>query len=996
MTDTIRTNFKRRAAAAAVASCLSFAPWLAEAASLGKITVLSGLGQPLRAEIELSASRAELAGMTARLADQKAFREAGIDYSSTLRDLRFAIGKRSNGAPVIKVSSGNPVNEPFLDFLVELNWPSGPVVREYTFLLDPPEIAAKAAARTAIADARVVETARGSSAAPAPGPAPEVARTAPAPRAAAEPKRADESGSRVVQPGDTLRKIAGETKHEGVSLEQMLVGLFRKNPAAFSGDNMNRLKSGAILNVPDRASVAAVPQAEARKLYEAQAEDWNSYRQKMASLAAKGQPSQDAAAQTAGGKISASVAEKPTAVDKAKDQVKVSSTEMASKGVAGGKASAAVEADLIAKDRSLKEAQERLGLLEKNVSELQKLVDMKTQQLAELQERASGKKEEAKPAAPVEPPKQAAPAEPPKAPEPVPAAPAAEAPKPPIAEAPKTAEPPKAAEEAKPAEPPKAAEVKPQEQPAKPAAAPAPGFLDEFDALPLIGGGGILALLAGYFLLRRRRSEPEPEFTAAVPGPSSLGPNSVFRMTGGQSVDTGNVPLETRDFSMTGPGTIDTDEVDPVAEADVYMAYGRDAQAEEILIEALRKDPQRTAIHVKLLEIYANRKSVKQFDTLASELYAQTGGEGSEWEKVAALGAALDPENPLYAAGRSVAQAEVGAAPDASAPVFDTKSTLLLPGSLGVMAAGLAEVAMAGPEASAPEAVGGADAAAATEEDSHVSTHVAGDLGSLDFELGEVEQIAAPAPEPVADVPLPELESLDFDVESLPQESLSETEVTPNFAPTETLVMGAGSAAEDLSETFTGFEAPSDFTASAIEAGTGLLDFDLGDATADTETIVHPSSLHDDSSGDMGGDTVVNPMDIQESGRDTLSVVDGTAGMSVDFAAEDAEFDINLSESVFLGQPMPVPEFDLTSINLDLAASPSEATEVVNLAEDFDGGKAGADQGGEDVATKLALARAYEEMGDHDQARELLEEVIAEGGGDLAEQARQILGRLSG
>mgnify|MGYP003376762613 CR=1 FL=1 len=689
MTDTIRTNFKRRAAAVAVASCLSFAPWLAEAASLGKITVLSGLGQPLRAEIEISASRAELAGMTARLADQKAFRAAGIDYSSTLHDLRFAIGKRSNGAPVIKVSSGNPVNEPFLDFLVELNWPSGPVVREYTFLLDPPEVAARAAGRPATADARVVDTVRGGGAAPATAAVPQAATSTPAPRAVAERKQTDESGSRVVQRGDTLRKIASETKYEGVSLEQMLVGLFRKNPAAFSGDNMNRLKAGAILNVPDRATVAAEPQAEAKKFYEAQAQDWNSYRQKMASLAAKGQPAQDAAAQTAAGKIAASVAEKASAVDQAKDQVKVSSTEMASKGVAGGRASAAVEADLVAKDRSLKEAQERLALLEKNVSELQKLVDMKTQQLAELQERASGKREEAKPAAPVEPPKAA---------EPAPAAPAVEAPKP--------TEPPKVVEEAKPAEPPKAAEVKPQEQTAKQPAAPAPGFLEEFDALPLIGGGGILALLAGYFLLRRRRSEPEPEFTAAVPGPSSLGPNSVFRMTGGQSVDTGNVPLETRDFSMTGPGTIDTDEVDPVAEADVYMAYGRDAQAEEILIEALRKDPHRTAIHAKLLEIYANRKSVKQFDTLASELYAQTGGIGPEWEKVATLGAALDPENPLYAAGRDVASADAGAAPGTAPSVSETLSTVLLPGTLGVMAAGLGELAIAAPEVSAPEDAG--------------------------------------------------------------------------------------------------------------------------------------------------------------------------------------------------------------------------------------------------------------------------------------------------
>jgi pilus assembly protein FimV len=163
------------------------------------------------------------------------------------------------------------------------------------------------------------------------------------------------------------------------------------------------------------------------------------------------------------------------------------------------------------------------------------------------------------------------------------------------------------------------------------------------------GGAGILALLAGYFLVKRRRSQNASVETTALPVPSSLGPNSVFRMTGGQSIDTGNIAPMTGEFSQTGPGTIDTDEVDPVAEADVYMAYGRDTQAEEILLEALQKDPQRTAIHAKLLEIYANRRSVKQFETLAGELYTQTTGVGPDWEKAVALGLSLDPKNPLYA-----------------------------------------------------------------------------------------------------------------------------------------------------------------------------------------------------------------------------------------------------------------------------------------------------------------------------------------------------------
>jgi pilus assembly protein FimV len=129
---------------------------------------------------------------------------------------------------------------------------------------------------------------------------------------------------------------------------------------------------------------------------------------------------------------------------------------------------------------------------------------------------------------------------------------------------------------------------------------------------------------------------------------ANLTANSVFGATGGQSVDTTASSMAT-DFSQASISAIDAEEgVDPVAEADVYMAYGRDAQAEEILLDALKTDPTRTAIHVKLLEIYAGRKNNKQFETLASDLYAQTGGVGADWEKAAAMGMKLDPANPLY------------------------------------------------------------------------------------------------------------------------------------------------------------------------------------------------------------------------------------------------------------------------------------------------------------------------------------------------------------
>lgn len=263
--------------------------------------------------------------------------------------------------------------------------------------------------------------------------------------------------------------------------------------------------------------------------------------------------------QAAAGKITAKVEEKVAPAEQAKDQVKVARADGGGKGGAAGKASEM--ADQVAKDKALKDAQDRLLSLEKNVNELQKLLELKNQKLAELQQPVA-KKEEPKvveAAKPVEPPKPVEavkPAEPkaaelPKAPE---AAVAAS--KPPEVKAPESPKPPERPKVVAPPPPP------PPEE---------PGFVDSLlqDPLPVAGGAGILALLAGYFLVKRRRSQNASVETTALPVPSSLGPNSVFRMTGGQSIDTGNIAPMTGEFSQTGPGTIDTDEVDPVAEADI-------------------------------------------------------------------------------------------------------------------------------------------------------------------------------------------------------------------------------------------------------------------------------------------------------------------------------------------------------------------------------------------------------------------------------------------
>lgn len=1050
MNGTVHTKFKKRAAALAVASCLSISPWIAEAAGLGKLTVLSGLGQPLRAELDIGAAKDELAGMTARLAPQDAFKQAGVDFASVLLELRFAVEKRPNGQAIVRVTSTKPINEPFLDFLVELNWPAGRLVREYTFLLDPPEIAATQSSRP-VAEARIVETVRGGGSAGETRPAPVKAapRPAPVPKVAAEPKQKPETtGAHVVKPGETLRKIAAENKYDGVSLEQMLVGLFRTNPDAFIAQNVNRLKAGAILNLPEKSAVEAVSPAEARKVYVAQAGDWNAYRQKLAASTAKAPAKDEAvAAQSSAGKITAKVEEKVAPAEQVKDQVKVSRTEVPAKGAVAAKAAEA--ADQLAKDKALKEAQDRLVTLEKNVNELQKLLEMKNQKLAELQQ-PPAKKEEPKTAAavkPVEPPK---PVEAPKPAEPK----VVEAPK--AVELPKPAEVVKPVEVAKPVEAAKPAEVKPTEPPkpempkaVTPPPVSEPSVVDSLleDPLPLVGGGGILALLAGYFLLKRRRNQNASVETTALPVPSSLGPNSVFRMTGGQSIDTGNTPPQTGEFSQTGPGTIDTDEVDPVAEADVYMAYGRDTQAEEILLEALQKDSQRTAIHAKLLEIYANRRSVKQFETLASELYAQTAGIGPDWEKVAALGLGLDPNNPLYSGSHAQEASDatmVGASVDALAdtpeplaqlpeseeaplPVFETspefeRDTMVLPKETneptaedaieeaGPDALDLGSDAMTldfdlGAETVAPEMK--SKAAPVTEEASYTDTVVsAEDSNALDFDLGgDVLQVVEEDAPKVSEYPAAEGLDFDLNVAETPLLEESSAASSPDFSPEGTLVMPLAAVTEEM------------------DVGLGTW---VGGEGAPGAMVEEPVSPSEQPAVDLAPEldspmtqTVVNPLAGTDTfvGSDLLSF--GSDGDNPDLAntvvnsgvvdTDSLEFDVKLTDSMFLGQPMVTPEFDIGSINLDLSAAPEPAplNEAVSapaemapleapLAEAVPVEAPARDEQWEEVNTKLDLARAYEEMGDLEGARELLQEVVGEGPMDLVEQARTILGRIGG
>jgi pilus assembly protein FimV len=683
---------------------LLLAPLLAYAAGLGRLTVNSGLGQPLNAEIEIVSLQAgEEDSLSARLASSEAFRQAGIEMTAALVDVQFSIDRRG-GRPVIRIRSTQPINEPFLDMLVELQWATGRLVREYTFLLDPPEY----------------RQPKPAAAAPQPSarPAPEPSVAKPAPRMESRPLISEpprtaggpSAGSYEVKKGDTLGAIARQNLPQGVTLNQMLVALFRANQDAFIQGNVNLVRAGRILSIPDREAAVALASEDANRLVQSHMADFAEYKRKLG-VAVAAAPAKPAPRER---EVTGRISPKPEAPAPAesKDQLKLSKADPKA-GAAAAKA--ARDDDRAAREGALKEAQSRVGALEKNVADLQKLVEMKNQQMAEMEKKAAAEKaaaaaaaaaaakappapapaakapelakpEPAKPAAKSEPAKpepakpEPAKPEPPKAEpakpepakaEPAKAEPAKDAPKPAAKDAPKDA--PKDAAK----EPAKAA-PKAEDKKATPTKAPAPekNIVEELieDPVFLMGLGAVLLALVGYgaWAWRKKKKAQSSGFQDSVLGAASgVGGSSVFDAAPAAApvAAAGAVAAPQVASTASAPAPApESDEVDPIAEADVYMAYGRDAQAEEILKESLAKDPDRLAVHAKLLEIYANRKDTKSFEQSALKIKSLTLGAGPEWDKAMALGHSIDPGNGLYGSGGATGDAP--AAP-AAAPTLD-------------------------------------------------------------------------------------------------------------------------------------------------------------------------------------------------------------------------------------------------------------------------------------------------------------------------------------
>ncbi|HQU15533.1 MAG: hypothetical protein B7Z66_00615 [Chromatiales bacterium 21-64-14] len=638
-----------RKLAVAVASVCMLAPMPLYALGLGDITLHSHLDEKLTADIQLySDNPAELEGALVSLASPGVFSRAGIDRPFVLSELHFKVLRDAKGQPYIQVTSDQPIREPFLDFIVEVDWRKGRILRQYTVLLNPPTLTS--ARPTGVQPAAAVPA--GPVTAPVPKPAAPAAGAmtmAPPPgrqRAVerghtAAPTSAAAPGTLRTVRNDTLWAIAQRIRagDDSVTVEQMMLALLNANPDAFYDHNINRLKAGYVLRIPDVSAALGIDRHGALAQVRRQTQLWEAYRRRLAESASGAAPVATRAAP----------APTPAAVPKEQDRLRL----LAPSSAAGGASAAGVpgtagtptraalkhlqnqlalatESAAVGNQQS-KELQGRVTALQGQVDQLKRLLSLKDQQLADLQNRiqpAQGP-QAAVPAAPVVETPNKAQATGGTEPSVKPGAAAVEKPAAPAVTSPARRSTPL---------PPKMRPVSPAPVPAK--APPTGGLralLNDRGLLAMVGGVA-LALLALVWLVLRRRNRPAsfPLDEPGFPAPADDMDDSV----------AGRVP------EAPGPeaeSAVAEAGGDPMAEAEIYIAYGRYAQAAEQLSRALEADPDRSDLKAKLLEVYHASGDREAFESGAESLYADLGGSHHPlWEKVAALGAELCPDHPLF------------------------------------------------------------------------------------------------------------------------------------------------------------------------------------------------------------------------------------------------------------------------------------------------------------------------------------------------------------
>ena len=647
-------------------------PSAAFALGLGDIRLLSPLNAPLDAEIDLDATAEELASLKVQLASHDTFVRQGVEWPVFLNSVQMRAQRTADGRQVIKLRSTDSITEPFITLLVEVDYSRGRFVREYTMLLDPPvytpnqAASAPVAAPSAGTGAHEGEIARTVSAPSAPAPATSPSTPAPAASSSSPGSGASPSSSRpsassvspgdtthVVKRGETLSQIANAASGSGSNSPQArswMLAIYQANPRAFE-QNMNLMRSGAVLRMPDAAAVASVTPSDASSEIRRQYAAWRG--------------------SAAGGS--------PAAGEPGRLRL-VSPTEPGSTAAPG------------ADTAQVKSLQGRVHDLEGQLSEQKRLLEMRNAELADLQSKLAAKQTSQTPAA--TPPPVAAP--PPAA-----APPVAETTPAPQAAPPEAATPAPAEEAAPaPATPPPAAEAAPPQKPNKPVTT-AVGTeesggsivdtLKEYwwalAALVVV----VLALLGVKALRSRRQSEFDDSLSRlAVAGAESAGrgfataetpalrpsqaavPEDAFlveesgtherpKFPGGPAPAATAAKYVSSDETISSETAINLDQGDPLAEADFHMAYGLYDQAADLIRIAISREPARRDLKLKLLEVFFVWGNKDQFLQMAREL-AGTRADAApgEWEKIVIMGKQLAPEDTMFSAGGGVSGATAG------------------------------------------------------------------------------------------------------------------------------------------------------------------------------------------------------------------------------------------------------------------------------------------------------------------------------------------------
>ncbi|KTS93696.1 FimV/HubP family polar landmark protein [Pseudomonas parafulva] len=861
----------------AMAAASALSSGMANALGLGELTLKSAQNQPLEAEIELLDVRDLTAAQLApSLAPPEEFAKAGVNFSSALQDLRFTPVINPNGRSVLRVTSSQPMPGPVVKFLVQVMWPQGRLLRDYNVLLDQ-------------AKAQGPEAATGNVAAATTGP-----------------------GSYTTQRRDTLWQIAARNA-QGGSIQQTMIAIQALNPDAFIGNNINQLKVGQVLRLPDQQQIQSIAQGEANREVAEQYAAWREGRRlgpRARQLDATRRGAADAA---------------PAAIAQGDNLRLVSPVNQPGAGQAkalNDKLAVAQES-LDTSRRDNEELKSRMSDLQSQLDKLQRLIELKNDQLARLE--AQGAATPA-PAATV------------------PGEPGQQAPAPSQAAVPVTDPVPTASQPTVPDQPviAPAPSVAPDAQPA--AQAPSGSTLDDVLAsrwlLWLIAGSTVLVLaLLLWLLARKRRAQQEAEkhlrMARALEEEQIEGFDPEDDSLDGVEVVSPTVTLSPAAVAASAAAAAASEKpaaqpvrepaADPygplLAQADTCIAEGRLNRATELLEPAVASAPRRDDLRLKLMEVYARQGDQSAFAEQERQLPATAGNTA----EVASL-------RERYPAMLALAAAGVGAA--ALAAKLDEQYVQGLlddqPGSPHAEPAESDTQAAAGPDAF--DDIPTLDTAALDDQALE---------DNFDLSLDD------PSPEPATSAADPADEAL----------SAGGQMQDPADADFETLLAQASAEAQPAQDL-------SDFDLDIGEPeGAGGRD-DAAPSTVDPVPAFDPATDFD------------LPADFD------LSLQDDSPGAQ-QFASELDDVNAELDK---LSQSLESPSLEPHFTAEDAAAQP-ELEPIDDLDFDFF-------SGADEVATKLDLARAYIDMGDHQGARDILDEVVKDGDERQREEAEDMLSRL--